>query len=66
GGVLVRLAKAFKTRRQNSIPFLLCIYTLSTALFAATQSTVILMFMLPFFIDVRLPRGASEERENKA
>lgn len=23
GGVLVRLAKAFKTRRQNSIPFLL-------------------------------------------
>ncbi|EIZ1408025.1 O-antigen ligase family protein [Vibrio vulnificus] len=66
GGVLVRLAKAFKTRGQNSIPFLLCIYTLSTALFAATQSTVILMFMLPFFIDVRLPRSSSEERENKA
>ncbi|MCC4799488.1 capsular biosynthesis protein CpsG [Enterovibrio norvegicus] len=53
GGFLLALMRLFRARMENPVAFLLGVYILSMVLFVAVNSTIMLMFLLPLFINVR-------------
>lgn len=52
GGFLLATRRLFQQRIQNPISFLLAVYILAMMLFVAVNSTVMLMFLMPFYINV--------------
>ncbi|MDD1792081.1 O-antigen ligase family protein [Enterovibrio sp. ZSDZ42] len=54
GGFLLSMHRLFSQRFQNPISFLMAVYILAMVLFVAINSTIMLMFLLPFFINTRV------------
>ncbi|USH02746.1 O-antigen ligase family protein [Grimontia kaedaensis] len=53
GGFLLGLRHLFRQRFINPVSFLLAVYILAMVLFVAVNSTIMLMFLFPFFINTR-------------
>ncbi|EOD77836.1 Capsular polysaccharide synthesis enzyme CpsG, Lipid A core - O-antigen ligase [Grimontia indica] len=61
GGFLLGLRHLFGQRFINPVAFLLAVYILAMVLFVAVNSTIMLMFLFPFFINTRTaPEPVSE------
>lgn len=58
GGFLFAMKTCFKQRIQNPVSFLLAVYIFVMVFFVAVNSTIMLMFLLPFFIDLHAPISA--------
>ncbi|WP_028023179.1 O-antigen ligase family protein [Enterovibrio calviensis] len=54
GGFLLGMYRLFQQRYQNPISFLMAVYILAMVLFVAINSTIMLMFLLPFFVNTRV------------
>ncbi|KXF80015.1 O-antigen ligase family protein [Enterovibrio coralii] len=54
GGFLIGARKLYRQRAQNPVAFLLSVYILAMVLFVAVNSTIMLMFLLPFFVNTRV------------
>ncbi|MDD1782178.1 O-antigen ligase family protein [Enterovibrio sp. ZSDZ35] len=54
GGFLRGARRLYRQRAQNPVAFLLAVYILAMVLFVAVNSTIMLMFLLPFFVNTRV------------
>lgn len=54
GGFLLGTRRLYQQRFQNPVAFLLSVYILAMVLFVAVNSTIMLMFLLPFFVNTRV------------
>lgn len=54
GGFLLGLRRLFRQRFVNPVAFLLAVYILAMVLFVAVNSTIMLMFLFPFFVNTRV------------
>lgn len=65
GGALLATKARFKQRKQNPIAFLFAVYILTMVFFVAVNSTVMLMFILPFFINIKLDTNKEDDFGSK-
>lgn len=54
GGFLLGLRRLFQQRMTNPVAFLLAVYILTLVLFVAVNSTIMLMILLPLFVNTRV------------
>lgn len=53
GGFFLGMHRLFRQRMTNPVAFLLSVYIIALVLFVAVNSTIMLMLVLPFFINTR-------------
>ncbi|WP_394211735.1 O-antigen ligase family protein [Enterovibrio calviensis] len=53
GGFVLSMRQLFHQRMLNPVAFLMAVYILAMVLFVAINSTIMLMFLFPFFVNTR-------------
>ena len=61
GGFLLSTKTLYKERTHNPVSFLMAVYILSMVFFVAINSTIMLLFLMPFFIDIKIQEHTGEE-----